>query len=70
MGATIEANAKNAALAGGQAMLEQISKQISDEIKKNGIYIQVPAGAQFYVYPRQVLDPDRADIPDSIAKVE
>jgi hypothetical protein len=70
VGATIEANAKNAALAGGQAMLEQISKQISDEIKKNGIYIQVPAGAQFYVYPRQVLDPDRADIPDSIAKVE
>jgi hypothetical protein len=70
MGATVEANAKNASLAGGQAVLEQISKQIADEIKKNGIYIQVPAGAQFYVYPRQVLDPDRADIPDSIAKVE
>ena len=70
VGATIETNAKNASLAGGQAVLEQISKQISDEIKKNGIYIQVPSGAQFYVYPRQVLDPDRADIPDSIAKVE
>ena len=70
VGATVEANAKNASLAGGQAVLDQISKQISDEIKKNGVYIQVPAGAQFYVYPRQVLDPDRADIPDSIAKVE
>jgi|GEM_PF-3035121 len=70
IGSQIEANAKNAGVAGGQAVLEHFAKGLSKEIERNGVYIQVPAGKQFYVYPRQVIDPDRADIPDNIARVE
>jgi hypothetical protein len=70
MGTQVEANAKNAALAGGQAVLSQMAERLAAEIARNGVYIQVPAGKQFYVYPRQIIDPDRADIPTNIAKVE
>lgn len=70
IGSQLETNAKNAGLAGGQAVLEHFAKRLSNEIERNGVYIQVPAGKQFYVYPQQVIDPDRADIPDNIAGVE
>lgn len=69
-GSRTQANARNAAVAGGQAVLEQFAGKISQELKRNGLYIQVAAGKQFYVYPRQVIDPDRADIPENIARVE
>lgn len=65
-----QVTAKNAAIAGGQAVLERMAERISREIERNGVYVQVPAGKQFYVYPRQVIDPDRADIPDNLARVE
>lgn len=70
VGAETQANARNAGIAGGQAVLEQFARKISKEIDRNGVYIQVPAGKQFYVYPRQVIDPDRADISENIAGVE
>ncbi len=70
IGSQVEASAKNAGISGGQAVLESYAKRLLKEIERNGVYIQVPAGKQFYVYPRQVIDPDRADIPDNIAGVE
>lgn len=69
-GSQVQVNARNAGLSGGQAVLEHFADRISKEIERNGVYIQVPAGKQFYVYPRQVIDPDRADIPQNIATVE
>jgi hypothetical protein len=70
VGSLVESNAKNAGIAGGQAVLESFAARLAKEVERNGSYIQVPAGKQFYVYPRQVIDPDRADIPENIAKVE
>jgi Bacterial conjugation TrbI-like protein len=70
VGAQLDVSAKNSAIAGGQAVLGRIAERIGKEIERNGVFIQVPAGKQFYVYPRQVIDPDRADIPDNIATVE
>jgi len=70
LGTQVAENARNASLAGGQAVLSHFAGSIAKELERNGTYIQVPAGKEFYVYPRQVIDPDRADIPDNIAKVE
>jgi hypothetical protein len=70
LGSQIQENARNASLAGGQAVLSHFAESIAKELERNGTYIQVPAGKEFYVYPRQVIDPDRADIPDNLARVE
>lgn len=70
IGSQVESNVRNAGLTGSQAVMEHFAERISKEIERNGVYIQVPAGKQFYVYPRQVIDPDRADVPQNIANVE
>lgn len=69
-GTQVDASAKNAALAGSQAVLTQFAERIARELERNGVFIQVPAGKQFYVYPKQIIDADRADIPTNVAKVE
>ena len=49
----------NAPFAGAQAVLEAYSRQIYDSIQKNGFYVRVPSGKQFYLYVVQTID--RAD---------
>ena len=49
----------NAPLAGAQDVLKIYAQQISDSIQKDGFYIRVPSGKQFYLYALQTLD--RAD---------
>ena len=49
----------NAPLAGAQDVLKIYAQQISDSIQKDGFYIRVPSGKQFYLYVLQTLD--RAD---------
>ncbi len=49
----------NAPLAGAQDILKIYAQQISDSIQKDGFYIRVPSGKQFYLYVLQTLD--RAD---------
>jgi hypothetical protein len=51
---------KNAALAGSSAVLNQYAQQILDSIKKDGFYVRVPAGKQFYLYVTQTIDLDNA----------
>ncbi|HEU5078717.1 MAG TPA: TrbI/VirB10 family protein [Opitutaceae bacterium] len=70
LGEQVQANARNAALAGGQAVLDHFAAGIAKEVERNGVYIQVPAGKQFYVYPRQVIDPDRAGVPSAVARIQ
>jgi hypothetical protein len=60
----------NAPFAGAQAVLETYADQIKTSIEKNGFYVRVPSGKQFYLYVLQTID--RADasiggegIPDS-----
>lgn len=49
----------NAPFAGAQAVLQTYSQQIYDSIQKNGFYVRVPSGKQFYLYVLQTID--RAD---------
>ena len=51
---------KNAALAGTSAVLNQYAQQILDSIKRDGFYVRVPAGKQFYLYATQTIDIDNA----------
>jgi hypothetical protein len=49
----------NAPFAGAQTVLQTYSQQIYDSIQKNGFYVRVPSGKQFYLYVLQTID--RAD---------
>jgi len=49
----------NAPLVGAQDILKIYAQQISDSIQKDGFYVRVPSGKQFYLYVLQTLD--RAD---------
>ena len=46
----------NAPFAGAQAVLETYAQQILDSIQKNGFYVRVPSGKQFYLYVLQTID--------------
>ncbi len=49
----------NAPFTGAQAVLQTYAQQILDSIQKNGFYVRVPSGTQFYLYALQTID--RAD---------
>jgi len=49
----------NAPFQGAQAVLQTYAQQIYDSIQKNGFYVRVPSGKQFYLYVVQTID--RAD---------
>jgi hypothetical protein len=51
---------KNAALQGASAVLNNYAQQIADSIKRDGFYVRVPAGKQFYLYVTQTIDLDNA----------
>jgi hypothetical protein len=53
---------QNAPLAGAQSVLGAYAKQILDSIQRDGFYVRVPAGKQFYLYVTQTLDRDDATI--------
>lgn len=60
------ATARNAVVnglgAGTSAAMESISQRISEEIKKRGFYVRVPASSQFYLFIEQTLDPSEASV--------
>jgi hypothetical protein len=49
----------NAPLAGAQDVLKTYAQQILDSIQRDGFYVRVPSGKQFYLYILQTID--RAD---------
>ena len=49
----------NAPFQGAQSVLQTYAQQIYDSIQKNGFYVRVPSGKQFYLYVLQTID--RAD---------
>jgi hypothetical protein len=49
----------NAPLAGAQDVLKTYAQQILDSIQRDGFYVRVPSGKQFYLYVLQTID--RAD---------
>jgi len=53
---------QNAPFVGAQRVLDTYAKQIYDTIQRDGFYVRVPAGKQFYVYVTQTIDKSRAVI--------
>ena len=62
LGTQIPNTARNAALTGTGQVLNTYAQQILDAIKKQGVFVRVPAGKQFYLYITQTLDLDKARI--------
>ena len=54
------ATPQNAALQGTSAVLNQYAQQIADSIKRDGFFVRVAAGKQFYLYVEQTIDLDKA----------
>ncbi len=61
---------KNAALEGTSAVLNQYAQQILDSIKRDGFYVRVPAGKQFYLYVTQTIDLDNAKRGESLVDLK
>lgn len=53
---------QNAPFVGAQKVLDTYAKQIYDTIQRDGFYVRVPAGKQFYLYVTQTIDKSRAII--------
>lgn len=54
--------AKNAGLQGAQTVIQAYAQQIYDSIQRDGFYVRVAAGKQFYLYVTQTLDVSDASV--------
>jgi Bacterial conjugation TrbI-like protein len=52
----------NPTVGGTQAMLDRYTQQIQHAIERDGFFVRVPAGKQFYVYCTEAIDLSRAKI--------
>jgi hypothetical protein len=50
------ASGRNAALQGTADVLNAYAKQIQETIARDGFFVRVPAGHQFYLYVTQTID--------------
>ena len=53
---------QNAPFVGAQQVLGAYAKQILETIQRDGFYVRVPAGKQFYLYVTQTVDRSKATI--------
>jgi len=53
---------QNAPLTGAQSVINAYAQQILDSIQRDGFYVRVPAGKQFYLYVTQTIDESDAVI--------
>lgn len=53
---------QNAPFVGAQQVLDTYARQIYETIQRDGFYVRVPAGKQFYVYVTQTIDKAKAQI--------
>jgi Bacterial conjugation TrbI-like protein len=58
---------KNASLLGAQNVMDRYAQQILQAIERDGFYVRVPAGKQFYLYITQTVDEQDAKIGGSLA---
>lgn len=71
---------QNAPLQGAQSVLDRYAQQIQQSIERDGFYVRVPAGKQFYLYVTQTLDraearvgghtPSTAPVPTGLYGIE
>ena len=62
LGSQVVSSLQNASLTGAQEILNTYAKQILETIQREGFYVRVPAGKQFYLYVTQTLDRSKATI--------
>lgn len=55
-GSFVPNSLRNAGLAGSSAALDAYAQRIADSIQREGIYVRVPAGKQFYLYVTETID--------------
>lgn len=55
---------RNAVLEGIATSLEEVARKIAEEVGRNGVFLRVPGGKQFYFYPQQAIVPGAAKAPD------
>jgi len=58
---------QNAGLQGVQSVLDRYAQQILQTIERDGFYVRVPAGKQFYLYITQTIDEQDAKIGGTLA---
>ena len=58
---------ENAGLQGAQNVLDRYAQQILQTIERDGFYVRVPAGKQFYLYITQTIDQQDAKIGGTLA---
>ena len=61
-GSEVRRTARNAALAGTSQVLNNYAQQIAETIRKEGIFVRVPAGKQMYLYVTHTIDRSSAKI--------
>jgi hypothetical protein len=59
-GSQLSGTLKNAQIAGMQQVLNGYAKQIYETIQREGFFVRVPAGKQFYVYVTQTIEKAKA----------
>ncbi|MBP7951666.1 MAG: TrbI/VirB10 family protein, partial [Verrucomicrobiales bacterium] len=62
LGSQATATVGNAGLGGIQQVLNTYARQIMDTIEREGFYVRVPAGKQFYLYVTETMDASNASV--------
>jgi hypothetical protein len=55
-------SAKNAAIGGVSKVIDEYANKIREAIQRDGVFVRVPAGKEFYLYIQQPVDLDEAKI--------
>ena len=63
---TYQNTPRNAALQGTSAVINEYAQSILDTVKRDGFFVRVPAGKQFYLYVTQPIDRETAQRGDSL----
>jgi hypothetical protein len=63
---TYQNTPRNAALQATSAVVTQYAQSILDTVKRDGFFVRVPAGKQFYLYVTEPIDRDTAQRGDSL----
>jgi hypothetical protein len=59
-GTQLRGTVRNAGLAGAGKVLDTYAEQVLEAVKRDGIYVRVPAGKQFYLYVTEPLERSKA----------
>jgi len=64
-GFRLQGSVRNAGLAGANQVMNTYAQRITEAIQRDGLYVRVPAGKQFYVYVTDAIDRSKARLASS-----